>query len=581
MRLNRASWLPVVLWPLGFAAVAAGFVFLFQNGGVTALDVVNRSVGGSFIACGLIAWQRRPENRTGVLMTLTGFLFLSEDLLIEIDSSVLYTLGQIVANWWLIPFTILVLGFPNGRITGRVDALIVAGFVLGTGVIQVVWLLFLEFPPGKTNVILVDADAGLADTIDTYQTAFNATVGLALSVVGIRRWLRAAPPLRRLLLPMLAGALAALALVIQTYYFVISGEFTRVSQTVTSFALVGVPLAFLVGLLRAQLARAGMADLVVALQQAPGSRALRDVLARALGDDSVELVFWLPGFERYVDADGRPVTLPEEGGGRSTAYIDHDGQHVAALVHDAALDYQPDLLEVVCAAAYVALERERLEAEVASRVEELAGSRARLVEAGDAARRRLERDLHDGAQQRLVSLAIALRMTEHSLRDDPEAAAKLVAAAREELSQSLEELRELARGIHPAVLEHGLPAALESLAMRSTTPVSLELEPGDRLPAQVELAAYFVVCEALANVGKYADASAVKIRLSRDDGHAVVEVADDGVGGAEAGRGSGLEGLADRVEAVGGHLSVVSPPGAGTVLTARLPCAAPAPSPAA
>jgi signal transduction histidine kinase len=296
------------------------------------------------------------------------------------------------------------------------------------------------------------------------------------------------------------------------------------------------------------------------------------VLAEALRDPSLVLAYWLPRFERYVDAEGRPIALPADGSGRTATFIDHDGDRVAVLIHDAALSYQPELLEVVCAAADLALEQERLQTELRAHAQELAGSRARVVTAGDTARRRLERDLHDGAQQRLVSLAMALRLAEARIQDDPEAAGQLVAAAREELAQSLDELRELARGIHPAMLDHGLEVALESLAMRSPFPVSLAVELEDRLPEPVETAAYFVASEALANVGKYAQASTVTIRVSRDNGLAVIEVADDGVGGADDTRGSGLRGLADRVEALGGSLEVLSPIGGGTVLTAEMPC---------
>jgi signal transduction histidine kinase len=315
-----------------------------------------------------------------------------------------------------------------------------------------------------------------------------------------------------------------------------------------------------------------MADLLVALQRVPGSGQLGDVLARALRDPSLVLAYWLPRFEAYVDGEGRPVAPPAEGSGRAATYIDHEEDHVAVLVHDAALVYEPELLEVVCAAVDLALEQERLQAELKAHAEQLMGSRARLVEAGDTERRRLERNLHDGAQQRLVSLAIALRLAESRIQDDPKAAEQMVASAREELMESLSELRELARGIHPAVLDQGLAVALESLAARSPVPVSLAVELEDRLPGQVELAAYFVASEALANVGKYAQASTVAISVSRHDQLAVIEVADDGVGGADDGEGSGLRGLADRVEALGGHLRVVSPAGSGTVLTAEMPC---------
>ena len=223
------------------------------------------------------------------------------------------------------------------------------------------------------------------------------------------------------------------------------------------------------------------------------------------------------------------------------------------------------------AAAAIALENARLSVELRARLEELRGSRARIVEAGDAERRRLERNLHDGAQQRMVAVALQLRLLENRVRDDP-AAAEMASAAGEELKRSLNELRELARGLHPAVLEHGLGAALDALATRSEVPTIVRCDVPGRLPEPVELAAYFVVAEALTNVAKYAQASEASVRAWRDGELAVVEVSDDGVGGADDSRGSGLRGLADRVEALDGRLRVVSPAGAGTVVTAELPC---------
>jgi signal transduction histidine kinase len=576
--MRQAPWaarLPLVLWPLGIAAEMVAFVFLFRDtADVTAVDVVNRSVGGSFVACGLIAWQLRRDSRIGPLMTLTGFVFLLEAVLSGIDSSVAYTLGQWSGNWWTVPFAALVLSFPSGRLSSRIDWAIVGAFVFGVVVLQLVWLLFLPFPPGKENVFLISADADLANVIDRFESSFNATVGLALAVVAISRWVRAAPPLRRLLLPTLAGGVTALILVVQIYYDLLTGEFIRSSQQVTAVLLVSVPLAFLFGMLHQQLARAGMADLVVALQRAPESHRLGESLGKALGDPSLVLAYWLPRFNTYVDAEGTAVSLPEAGSGRTATFVDRDGHHVAALVHDAALAHQPDLLEVVCAAANVALERERLQAELEARVVELRASRVRIVTAGDAERRRLERDLHDGAQQRLVGIALQLSLLKGRIKSDPATAEQLVNAAGDELALSLAELRELARGIHPAVLEHGLAAALESLAARAAVPTKVSFEPSERLPEPVELAAYFVASEALANVAKYAHATAVSMRVRRNGQMASIEIADDGIGGADDRAGSGLRGLADRVEALEGHLRVTSPAGAGTVITAELPCAA-------
>ena len=202
---------------------------------------------------------------------------------------------------------------------------------------------------------------------------------------------------------------------------------------------------------------------------------------------------------------------------------------------------------------------------------ELRASRARIVEAGDSERRRLERNLHDGAQQRLVAVALQLRLLQSRVHGDT-TAEELASSAGEELQCSLRELRELARGLHPAVLEHGLEPALNALATRSTVTTTVSYAPGDRLPEPVELAAYFVACEALANVGKYAHANSARVRVWRDGRSAFIEISDDGIGGADEHRGTGLRGLADRVEALDGGLRVVSPPGAGTTVTANMPC---------
>jgi signal transduction histidine kinase len=227
------------------------------------------------------------------------------------------------------------------------------------------------------------------------------------------------------------------------------------------------------------------------------------------------------------------------------------------------------LLEEVGAAAGLALDHERLQAQARARLEQLRASRARTVEAGDAERRRLERDLHDGAQQRLVVLSFALRLLRAEVGGD---AAAQVDAATAELRDALDELRELARGLHPAVLsDHGLRAAVEMLAARAPVPVEIVEVPDERLPEAVEAAAYYLIAEALTNVAKYAQASAVRISVAAREARLAVEVSDDGVGGADAAGGSGLRGLADRVEALSGSLEVVSPAGGGTSLRAEIP----------
>jgi signal transduction histidine kinase len=333
-----------------------------------------------------------------------------------------------------------------------------------------------------------------------------------------------------------------------------------------------VPYVFLGSLARTRLIRAGaFGELVTGLGKAPGRGELRDALARAMGDPSLEVAYWLPGPEKYVDAAGKPVELPAANPRRAVSEVRLEDRRVAALMHDSSLD-DPELVLGIGTAAALALENERLDAELRSKMEELRASHARMIEAGLAERRRLERDLHDGAQQRLVSLALDLRMAERRLETDPAGARQILLAAGTELEAALGELRELARGIHPAVLsDRGLDAALEALAHRASLPVELEAEIGERLPEAVELAAYFVVTEGLTNVAKYAQASQATVRALRRDGRVIIEVADDGVGGADPAAGSGLSGLADRIVALDGRLEVRSERGSGTVLRAEIP----------
>jgi signal transduction histidine kinase len=302
--------------------------------------------------------------------------------------------------------------------------------------------------------------------------------------------------------------------------------------------------------------RRGLAGLLRELRGKRGE-ALQAALANALGDPDLVVV--------HADA------LPAPHDGRSVAPLERDGRQFAALVYDASLDDDPEHVDAVVAAAAIALENELLERESQTRLAELRASRERLVAAGDAERRRLERNLHDGAQQRLVALALQLQLIQADIRRDPSSAEAMISSAGAELAQSLQELRELARGIHPAVLDQGLAFALTTLASRSTIPTAVTCDVAERLPERVELCLFFVACEALANVAKYAQATAASVSVSRTDRGVAIEIADDGVGGADANDGSGLRGLADRVEALGGHLLVTSPPGAGTVVTADVP----------
>ncbi|HMJ95770.1 MAG TPA: sensor histidine kinase, partial [Thermoleophilaceae bacterium] len=399
----------------------------------------------------------------------------------------------------------------------------------------------------------------------------------AVLITLVRRWRRATRPQRRLYAPVYASGVALMIAVIGQLGVQTAGSEGSAADILFIISVVPlalVPYLFLASFLRARVAQGGaVGELMSRLTAAPGSGQVRDALAEALEDPSLELVYWLPEQSRYVDARGQRFELPEDDPRRAVTEVDRDGERVAAIVHDARLPHMRGHVDAVGAAAALALDNERLDAELRAKIDELRASRERMLRIGLEERRRLERDLHDGAQQRLVSMALNIRLARAKLNEDPLAAEQLLASAGSELESALEELRELARGIHPAVLtDRGLATALETLASRAPVPVELGELPEERLPEAVELAAYFVVAEALTNVAKYSEASHATVQVERVNGRVVVEVADDGVGGADPGRGTGLRGLADRLAVLEGRLEVDSAQGHGTTITARIPC---------
>jgi signal transduction histidine kinase len=568
---TRSPWFWVALWTAAAVASFAALIpALFDREPPMALnDVLHSLSGTSFAACGLVAWRRRRDSAIGPLLTLAGFGVLVPEILVQIDAPVAFTLALLFGELWILVYAVLILSFATGgRLTTSVDLVIVTTFFVGLFVMQFVVMLFL---PDDRNLLLVWPDAGAADALINLQFGVLAVAALAIAVVTAQRWQQASRPRRRALLPSLGGSLSAVLYAANLTTLILDSPSTTL-MSVLNAALLTVPAALLWGLLRSRLARAGLPDLFRELGTLRGPR-LEAGLAAALGDPVLVLAYRVPGEDAFLDGAGRPVHPPAAGSGRSAAPIARGGRELGMLVYDASLDDDPELVGAVAATAAIALDDARLQAESADRLAELRASRERLVTAGDAERRRLERDLHDGAQQRLVSVALQLRMIHRNIRSDPDLAEQLVTSAGDELSQSLQELRELARGIHPAVLNHGLKAALESLASRSPVPATVSCPVAQRLPERVELAAYFVASEALANVAKYAQATNASVRVSRSNGGVVIEIADDGVGGADEAAGSGLQGLADRVAALDGTLRILSPPGEGTVVTAELPCA--------
>ncbi len=574
---------------LGFAGLLAGAggaaLLLtgdrFDNG--VAFAVLAAVITWSFIGAGVFAWWHRPESRTGALMVGVGFAWVL-NALTGSDAPGVFIVGALLGSIWILLLYQLLLTFPSGCLQTRGERLLLAGAWIAGLVLQVPPYLFQKLPDADVcsdcpeNAILISDDRTLASVFWLLQSAAAIAVVLGLLVLLVRRWRGASPAQRGAFTPVLwAGGITFALMVAQLATQSAGGSDGVVDALflVLLVAFLAVPWAFLIGILRTHLGReSAVSRLLERLRDLPvRGGGLREAIAEALSDPTVELAYWLPAAGRYGDPDGAPVELPTADPGRLVRVVERDGRRIGALVCDAALAEQTRLVDAVGAAAALALDNQRLEAALRARVEELRTSRARLVQAGDAERRRLERDLHDGAQQRLVSLALSLRLARGRVEEDPAEAGELLDEAMAELEQATAELRELARGIHPAVLsDRGLRAAVEALAGRSPVPVELAALPEERLPAEVEAAAYFVVAEGLTNVARYAEADRASVAIARQNGALDVEVRDDGRGGADMDGGSGLRGLADRVAVLDGALEVDSPPGAGTRLAARIPC---------
>jgi signal transduction histidine kinase len=546
-----------------------------------ARDVWPDLVFASVWACaGLVAMWRRPTNRCGVLMLAVG---LAAPLpYLYWDAALPFTVSQLVSAGIGIAFAVhLFVIFPDGRARSRFERLVVVAAYVDFAVSTVWFHLFWD--PNLAgcvscprNLMLVRADVRLAMAIGPTTLPLDAAVLISVVVLLIRRWRKGTAPVRRILAPVVWSTSVSVALLV-AMLVATSGlglgpdhpmfGILSVAPTVSGTA---IPLAFLVGLLRVRLQRTAVADLIVELNTASAAVQPRNAIARALGDPTVELLFWVPEQRHYVDPAGRPTPLPTDVDGRAVAMLESDGSPLAALVFDPSLLEDRTLVDAVASAARLVLENARLLAMLQAHVVELRASRRRIVAAADAERRIIERNLHDGAQQRLLGIRLVLKLA-HARLDDADAAAALIREADAEVASALEELRRLASGIHPAILsEAGLAPALKDLARRSAVPVTVSTRVG-RLPASVEAAAYFVAAEALSNVNKHAKARSATIQVRSEDGRIVVEIADDGVGGADAGQGTGLRNLQDRVESLAGTLSMISTD-TGTRIRAVIPC---------
>ena len=573
---KRLWWM---LWPaLTAYALTAEFI---PAGRDPYESMLLEFLGGySFAVAGLIAWRRRPESNMGRLMTLASAAwFVGDYAYAEVD--VVQSMAVAFSNFQPIAIAHLALAYPGGRVPGQAQrAFIAAGYVLMAGASLAVLVTFN--PRRDVPCECPVAPFGVFDNLPLLRFANDSkdplagVVVLVAVVLLLRRLLRANAAERWLLSPLwiVAAVAGAMFLARTTVNFVSIGDAARarVDDVLNAMSTL-IPAAFLAGLLRRRLEASPLGDLVVALGSGTTGETLQRALARTLRDPSVELAYWLPERNHYVDATGREFCVPPEDRERAATFVERDGERLAAIVHDRALLENPRLIEATTAAAGLALDNERLQAMLRAQIVEVEASRMRIVQASDDARRRIERDLHDGAQQRLLAMALSLRMASDELEDstDPIARRVLEEAAADAMV-AVGELRELAQGIHPAVLtEQGLRAAIEVLTERAPVAVTLDV-PDDRYPAAVEATAYFVVSEALSNIVKHAHATRASVRARREGSTLVVEVTDDGAGGAAEEGGTGLRGLNDRVVALGGRLDIHSPLGRGTRLKIELPC---------
>jgi signal transduction histidine kinase len=556
---------------LGAIAVA-----LRAHGSTHALPevAVNGITGFLFLGAGAAARERRPASRVGVLMMLVGAGWFAEDLHYA-RSPIVFTVGMLTSHAAGGFAAHLVCAFPVGRLTSWVQRLLVASaYAVTFGLVALAVMAYNSTSHGyPENLILVDADLTVVHGVMCAVDRSGMVIATGVLAVLLRRWARATRPMRRVLLPIfVAGLIGSIGSFWGDLAY--HSVYGRAGHIVYDTAFGLLPIGFLAGLLPITVGRTGIDALLTDLTQIRSAETMHYLLVRALGDPSLEIGYARPDTDLFADIDGRPLPLPVEGSRRSATFVESDGDRIAVLVHDEAVTEDRRRLETVTVAASLAIAKQRLADEVRGQLAEVQMSRARIVAAADAERRRVERDLHDGAQQRLVLTAMTLREAAERLGGNggPDVA-RLLAATVDGLEAALAELRELARGIHPAILaDAGLVPAIESLVQRMPMPVELVLPPIPRLSERSETAVFYTVAEALTNAAKHASAARVRITVRHTHAVLVVEVSDDGVGGAAIGAGSGLLGLRDRMLALGGELAVYSPPGRGTTIRAVLPC---------
>jgi signal transduction histidine kinase len=535
------------------------------------------AVGVTFVVTGVLFRLEPAQRPNGALFIAIGFVWLANDLGSR-------PVGLLPATAWLarpvdeLLLIVILMRYPAVRIGDRLTRrVVVAAWVAVLVPYVASGLLWDPYAQGWSRMFWWPTVVGVNDVAHRLWYAYAvAAFVVATTVVAlvVRRYAGSRGLARRELRPVLVstGAVAVVYVALQAVALVTGGDDPgRSLNLLSSLVVLTIPVAFAAAALRRRLDRSAVADLVLAIPQPPTVPAVRDALRVAMADPALDVYVWLPDQSAFTDGTGIVTGDPRADGRMRREVTDVRGDRLAIVLTDSDLNRRPDVVDAAVRAAALSLENARMHAELLAQLQELEQSRTRIVEAGLDQRRRVERDLHDGAQQRLLALAATIGRARNAAADP--ATRALLEQARDELRQALKELRDLARGIHPAVLEQvGLAAAIETVAEAAPLPVRVLVET-DRLDPAVASTAYFVVCEALTNTVKHAAATRAEVTVRHHGGELRVTVTDDGGGGAATPAGGGLAGLTDRVAALGGRLRLDSPVGAGTRLTVELPCA--------
>jgi signal transduction histidine kinase len=572
-------------------AVVTTVVGAFSQAPVEFL-VLDGVIGLTFVGSGVVAGWYRPSSPAGPLLVASSALWFVGSYGPTLRP-VLSTLGFAFEGYYDLTLAILVLRLsaPGGSMRPRPLILALTAAMAARTAAR----LFLQDPVAflgpdsgfPANPFAIAPDPDLFAAIETVASLAMAVLLVLVGLVGAARLAGAGALARRSRWPVLVAGSIAMAggawRALDYAWGTATGsallELHPPLDSIFAWSVFGlrvlVPIAFLLGVLRQRRAPGPLGPLAARLGDPDAARTMGDAVRAAVGDPSLVLLR-SQGADAWIAEDGRLVGPPVAEAGRAVMPIGHGDTPVAALVHDPAVLEHPELLAGVIPVLRLALENERLEAALRAQLDEVTASRARIVTATEEERRRLERDLHDGAQQRLVAVSLALNEARviAGSEEPPGPLHDKLAALATELTSAIRELRELARGIHPAILEHeGLGPAVAGLARRASVQVDVHIEVPERLPAIVESTAYFTIAEALTNTQRYAGASHARVSAVRIDQHLEVEIADDGIGGADPGRGSGLRGLDDRITALGGTLAIDSRTGDGTTVRATIPVA--------